>query len=205
MAPVGRRVAAADGGGTGRDVRECGGRSARREDGVEGVVAAHHVVTVRLGQVAEAVVEDHGEHDVVQGGVVGGGCCSGWRGWRGRVRRNAWRASGNGPSVFGSRSRGDAARLDAAARLRSLVGVAAHVGAVPVDGRELGEGVGAVGLDRQRVVRAVGLDDAARGVAGRVQGVEGEHAAREVDVLEQRAQRRGLAALLAAAAPGRRG
>ena len=70
-------------------------------------------------------------------------------------------------------ARGDAARLDAPARLRGLVGVAARVAAVPVDGRELGEGVGAVGLDRQHAVRAVGLDDAARGCRGSRAGRRG--------------------------------
>ena len=47
--------------------------SVGREDGVEGVAAPHHVVPVGLGQVAEAAVEDDGEHDVVEDGVVGGG------------------------------------------------------------------------------------------------------------------------------------
>ena len=70
---------------------------------------------------------------------------------------------------------------------------------VPVDRRELGEGVGAVRLDRQHVVRAVRLDDGPRGVAGRVQRVQGEHAAAQIDVLQQGAQRGGLAALVAAA------
>ena len=47
--------------------------SVGREDGFEGVFAAHHVVAVGLGQVAEAAVEDHGEDDVVERGVVGRG------------------------------------------------------------------------------------------------------------------------------------
>ena len=93
--------------------------------------------------------------------------------------------------------------------LTGCVGMAAHGGGVPVDGGELREGVRAVRLDRQHVVGAVRLDDGARGVAGGVQGVEGEHAAAQVDVVEQRAQRRRLAARLAAAAgwpaAGRRG
>ena len=63
---------------------------------------------------------------------------------------------------------------------------------------------GQFALDRQHVVGAVRLDHGARGVAGGVQGVEGEHAAAQVDVLEQRAQRRRLAALVAAAAAGQR-
>ena len=45
--------------------------SVGREDGFEGVFAAHHVVAVGLGQVPEAAVEDHGEDDVVERGVVG--------------------------------------------------------------------------------------------------------------------------------------
>ena len=71
----------------------------------------------------------------------------------------------------------------------------AHGGSVPVDGGELREGVGAVRLDREHVVGAVRLDDGALGVARGVQGVEGDHAAAQVDVLEQRAQRGDLAAL----------
>ena len=49
-----------------------GGRSAGFEDGVEGLAAAHHEVQVRLGEVAEAAVEDDRQRDVVQGGIVGG-------------------------------------------------------------------------------------------------------------------------------------
>ena len=52
-------------------------RSGGREDGVEGVFAAHHEVQVRLGQVAEAAVKDDGERDVVQGGVLGASKVSG--------------------------------------------------------------------------------------------------------------------------------
>ena len=80
-------------------------------------------------------------------------------------------------------ARGDVARLDAAVALARL-GVASRTGAIPVDGGELREAVRAVRLDRQHVVGAVRLDDAARGVTGRVQGVEREHAAAHVDVLE---------------------
>ena len=105
----------------------------------------------------------------------------------------------------GERSRqqvagGDAARLDAAVALGGRVGVVAHGGCVPIDGGELREGLGTVRLDRQHVVGAVRLDDGALGVAGGVQGVEGDHAAAQVDVLDQRAQGGDLAALVAAAA-----
>ena len=100
-----------------------------------------------------------------------------------------------GPGEGGERSRqqvagGDAARLDATVALGGRVRVAAHGGGVPVDGGELREGVETVRLDRQHVVGAVRLDDGALGVAGGVQGVEGDHAAAQVDVLEQRAQGR---------------
>ena len=132
------------------------------------------------------------------GGDAVGGLAGGPAGLRvGALAHDAERlaGAGEGSERLGQQvARGDAARLDAPVRLRGPVGVAAHAVAVPVDRRELGEGVGAVRLDRQHVVRAVRLDDGPRGVAGRVQRVQGGQAASQVDVLEQGAQDRGLVA-----------
>ena len=142
------------------------------------------------------------------GGDAVGGLGRGPAGLRvGALAQDAERLAGVGEGRERVRQQvagGDAARLDAPVRLDGLVGMAAHGAGVPVDGGELREGVGAVRLDRQHVVGAVRLDDGARGVAGGVQRVEGEHAAAQVDILEQRAQRRRLAALVAATAAGER-
>ena len=47
-------------------------RSVARQDGVEGLAAVHHEVEVRLGQVAEVVVEHEGERDVVGMALLAG-------------------------------------------------------------------------------------------------------------------------------------
>lgn len=66
----------------------------------------------------------------------------------------------------------------------------------PVDGGEELVGLGGVFLDRQEIVGGVGADDDARGLAGGVQGIEGQDAPRDVDLFEQGAHGGDLSAVV---------
>ena len=59
-------------GGAWACLRWAGGTSVRQEDGVEGFLAPHHEVQVGFGDMVEAAMENDGQHDVVERGVVGG-------------------------------------------------------------------------------------------------------------------------------------